>query len=309
MTTRLLTLLAVLSLLAVACGDDTSPVETGDGPDPSTTISTADPDSPEARLASARLLWDDYGLSSYRLTTQELCFCPETIWADTIVDSAVVSHEAVSEESFYDPGERTMDTLFDEIEEALTAGYATFEVDFDPDTGAVERYWVDVNEQMADEEHGVDVVSLEPHDETTESVEIDIADLSDDYGCGYGFAIGSPGQDLALIIFWNGGNSPDLASPVTFPSERWTGEIWVGADLFSNWCDDVIDETEPAPVVDERWTVVAGTLTFGGEAGVDCGGGAVSGTLTNAEAQSPSGETIELAELDLNNEAWGCFAG
>jgi hypothetical protein len=53
-----------------------------------------------------------------------------------------------------------MEMLFDEIDTAITAGYATLDFEFDPATGAVIRYWVDIDERVADEEHGVDVISV-----------------------------------------------------------------------------------------------------------------------------------------------------
>jgi hypothetical protein len=93
---------------------------------------------------------------------RELCFCPETIWADTITDGVVVAHEAVSEDSLFDPGERTMEDLFDDIDDVIDNGFATLDLDFDEDTGALVRYWVDVEEMMADEERGVEVVAVEP---------------------------------------------------------------------------------------------------------------------------------------------------
>jgi hypothetical protein len=54
-----------------------------------------------------------------------------------------------------------METLFDEVEAVIAESYATLELDFDPETGGLRRYWVDVRETMADEEHGVEVISLE----------------------------------------------------------------------------------------------------------------------------------------------------
>jgi hypothetical protein len=164
MTRRLLILVFAVAVIAAACGDDAStttaePTSTTSVP---STTDPADADTPQGRLDAARQRWADNGPSSYTITIQELCFCPETIWIDTVVDGAVVTHEpAADSDGFYDPGSRTMEGLFDEIQAAIDEGFATFEADYDPVSGAVERYWVDVSEMMADEEHGV-VVQLEP---------------------------------------------------------------------------------------------------------------------------------------------------
>jgi hypothetical protein len=316
MTRRLFVLLAVLALLSIACGDDSTPVDAGEGPEDTTSTTTtpppADPASPQERLAAARAMWAENGLASYRLTTQELCFCPETVWIDTVVDGSVTTHESAGDETFYDPGERTMEVLFDEVAAAIDEGYATLDLDFDPDTGALVRFWVDVDEMMADEEHGVEVRSLEPHVEEPVVVPVDAAALTDDYGCGFGFALGSAEQDLALVISATTGfgDGPDVSEPVVFPSADWTAEIRVGSDLFANWCDDVITASEPQSVVDATWTIVAGTLTIDGPvAPGDCAGSIVEATLTDAVAESPDGTSVDLGDIDLVNDTWGCFAG
>lgn len=303
--------MAAFVLVVAACGDDT-PVETGDDGSsttttlaPSTSVPNVDPEAPEARLAAARARWADVGPTSYRLTMRELCFCPETVWTDTVVDGAVVSHEPESDDSFFDPGERTMDDLFDEVELFIVNGFATLELDFDEETGALVRYWVDVDEMMADEEHGVEVVAVEP----IGPVEIDAAMLEDDYPCGFGFAIGSTDQTLGLYLYASGPDAPDVSKPIEFPIESWTAEVRVGRDLFANHCDDVWEEGEPEPVVDATWAVTAGTLVVEGVGSGDCGSISAAGILTGAVIESPDGATIELGDVELRNDGYGCFAG
>ncbi|MDG2111613.1 MAG: DUF6174 domain-containing protein [Actinomycetota bacterium] len=154
MSHRPLALLIALLLFAAACSDD---------PEVNTVSSPNDQNAtPSERLATARLLWADNGPASYELTTQELCFCPETVWTDTVVDGEVVSHDAATDEAFFDPGPRTMESLFDEVAAIITDDFASLDLEFDTETGALVRYWVDIDERIADEEHGVDVRSLEP---------------------------------------------------------------------------------------------------------------------------------------------------
>jgi uncharacterized protein DUF6174 len=311
MTRRLIPLLVAITLLAAACGSTTTDTEAGGGPDPATpTFAPVDQGTPAERLAAARALWAENSPNTYRLTTQQVCFCPESIWADTVIDGEIVSHEAVADDGFFDPGGRTMEALFDEVDEVITGGFATLDLEFDPGTGALVRYWVDVDERMADEEHGVDVKAFEPFDPEASPADIDVRTLTDDYGCGYQFAAGSPAQDLALVIYATGGAAPDVTVPITFPSEAWAGEIRIGTDLFSNWCDDVIEQSEPVPIVQQRWTIVGGTLTVErAAAATDCDGNAATATLTGAVARSLSGATVDLAGIDLVNTSWGCFAG
>jgi hypothetical protein len=237
---------------------------------------------------------------------RELCFCPETVWTDTIAAGEVVAHEAASDDSFFDPGERTMEDLFDDIEDVIDNGFATLDLEFDDETGAVERYWVDIEELMADEEHGVEVVALEP----MEPVEIDPAVLQVDYPCGFGFAIGSIDQTLGLYLHASGFDVPDVSKPIELPTESWTAELRVGRDLFANHCDDVRDPGEPEPVVDATWVVTAGTLVVDGVDGPGgCGSTTAAGILTGAVIESPDGATVELGDVELRNDGYGCFAG
>jgi hypothetical protein len=79
-----------------------------------------------------------------------------------------------------------MDDLFDEVQAVIDTGYASLELEVDPETGALVRYWVDVDERMADEEHGVEVMSL-TFDEGVEAptAKIDSAALVEDHPCGF----------------------------------------------------------------------------------------------------------------------------
>jgi len=311
MNPRRLAPLVAIVLLAAACGDTATPTEVGGEPSttlagPTTTVAsttTTDPMSPEAQLSAARQLWITNGLGAYSIETRQSCFCPQVSWVDTVVNSAVVSHEPATQDAFFDPGPRTMEDMFDEIEAAITEGYASIDLQFDPDTGAVVSWWVDVSEMMADEEHGVEVISLEAIPDS-----VDSSLLTNDYGCGFGFAKGSADQRLALRIRSNDfgpGSGPDVSSPITLPDAAWTAEVVDGANLFSNWCNDVIQASDPVPVTVQTWTVVAGTLTIGQQSP----DGAATGSLTDAVAESLTGIRVNLDHIELANDCWGCFAG
>ena len=316
---RLIPFLLSLVMLTAACGDDASPTEAGVPGEGSTTTTTsttaapADPDTPEWQLAAARARWAEHGLIYYQLTTAELCFCPQTQWMNTVVEGVVVDHQPTTDDAFFDPGARSMDTLFDEIEAAIAEGYETLEAEYDPETGAVIRYWVDVAANIADEEHGVEVIALTPFDVNEPEIDVEAAALVDDYGCGFGFAKGNADQSLGLIIFSEAGyqeQGPDLSAPIVLPSPDWNATLQTGRDLFANWCDDVLEPDEPTPEVTATWTLVSGTITAttdtpeGGCAGAD-----VAATLSGAVVESPEGQQIPLDDITLVNTAWGCFAG
>ncbi len=185
MTRRALPLLVALTCLAAACGSDGgAPSDTLPTPDvpatevPATGVPVTNPpvpvpvtdppattpadDSPQAQLDAAVDRWGTHGPSSYTMVTRQLCFCPEQEWQDTIVDGEVTDHVALIDETSFDPGPATMLTLFAAIQSIIDDGYASLDLSFDPETGALVQYFVDIDERMADEESGVQVISIEP---------------------------------------------------------------------------------------------------------------------------------------------------
>ena len=179
MTQRALPLLVALTCLAAACGSDsTAPGDTLADPDvqptevPVTSAPVTDPpvavtqppvdDDVQAQLDTAVALWANQGPTSYTMITRQLCFCPEQEWSDTVVDGEVSEHAALTEDIFFDPGPATMLSLFADVQTVIDEGYASLDLSFDPDTGALMQYFVDIDERIADEEFGLEVVSLEP---------------------------------------------------------------------------------------------------------------------------------------------------
>ena len=303
----LLITLAVFALASSACGSPT--IST------TATTTTTRPDvsdaTPAERVATARLQWADHGLTSYRMITEEQCFCPITGWTDTIVDGVNTSHVATDDDPFFDPGERTMESLFDEIEAAIKSGYASLQLDLDSETGAVGYFWVDVDEMMADEEHGVRVVSLSPHDPTAPPVQISSDGFKVDHPCGYGFAISNVEQTVGLTISYVGSYSdePDVSGPISVASDQWHAEVIVGLNLFSNWCNDVIDSSDPVPITTQRWPLTSGELIIDTSQSAGCGMGTLTGVLAGATIEPVGSGPITLGDINLTNTAWGCFAG
>jgi hypothetical protein len=184
MTRRALPLLVALTCLAAACGSDgDAPGDTLPNPDvqvtevpitevPITEVTVTDPpvavtaapidDDAQVQLDAAVARWSEQGPTSYTMITQQLCFCPQQEWSDTILDGEVTEHVALTDDAFFDPGPTTMPSLFADVQEVIDGGYAALDLEFDPETGALVRYFVDIDERMADEESGVDVLSLEP---------------------------------------------------------------------------------------------------------------------------------------------------
>lgn len=134
-------------------------------------------------------------------------------------------------------------------------------------------------------------------------------DLSDTYGCGYGFYVGTHDQTAGLFLLSNLDLAEAASASGTFrlPGDEWTGDLSFGRDLFANWCDDVIEPGEPEPVVEETWQVKGVLQVMSLPTVGECG--EARAALQQAVAVGPDGSMLELGDLDLINESWGCLAG
>lgn len=138
----------------------------------------------------------------------------------------------------------------------------------------------------------------------------DPPDLSVSHGCGYGFALGDEEQRVGLVLTFldmPAAETGDVATEYELPDAAWDADLVLGYDLFSNWCDDVIEPGEPEVVI-QQTLPVAGRLVVDQlpEPGT-CG--LASGTLFDASYSSEPDGVIPIGDIALTNETWGCFAG
>lgn len=143
-------------------------------------------------------------------------------------------------------------------------------------------------------------------DELIELVES--AELSESWPCGLGFTASTADQRVALYLNPNDFDNP-ASPPIEFPSGDWTGIVVVGKNLMVNHCDDVAEFWEPERVVAAEWPISAGSLRFEPPADLFCSaGGPIEAEFSAVAVDSTTG-SIELGDLTLVNEAYGCFAG
>jgi hypothetical protein len=299
----------VLVLIAAGCGDDDT-LSPGSGQETSPTA-TPSPETLEAQLDAARALWADNGFASYYLTTVEVCFCFGPSWTDTIVDGVVVAHDSGTSTAHLDTDSRSMESLFDEVEAQLAKDYEQFDIDFDAETGALNRYMVDEHMAPTDGHHGLEVLSLQKYDTEAAPTPIDLTTLVEDFSCGTGFAMGNTDQTVGLFINWTGPSDEqwDMTASIELPSANWTTEIRVGSDLFARWCGP-LESSAPTPVVAERWSIVSGRLTINAHAtGDSCSPDFLSGSLRDGSA-TWNGAQIDLPdELHLTKRSWCVWSG
>ncbi len=135
-------------------------------------------------------------------------------------------------------------------------------------------------------------------------------DLTETYGCGYGFYVSDEAQSVGLFIQvadFEAAASGALPADSELDDPIWDARLDSGSDLFANWCDDVIEPGEPEPVVDESWDVTGSVRGLTVPDTGQCG--TATAQITDIVATGPDGTEMHLGDLDVVNESWGCFAG
>ncbi len=244
-----------------------------------------DPEIVQAELDDARTRWAEQGGRPYRWAYSPVCFCPDgEIRVDVIADRIVNS---TGEDGL------TVDAAFDMVDEQIGTA-ADVRVTYD-DLGYPTSLYVDVDEMIADEEFGLELVQFSPVSDAIDMF------VTDPYGCGYGFSAATPDQSASFTVFF-----PDIAKGPdagAYDLADVMGELRFGTDLMANWCDDVMEEGEPVPEIDEAWEIIAGTLD------ITTTGSTATGSFTDVVALTSDGLEYPIGDVTITNEAWGVFAG
>lgn len=136
------------------------------------------------------------------------------------------------------------------------------------------------------------------------SPQVDLADLTTSYDCGYGFQAGNGRGTVGIFIV--DGDYPDRLPTGRFDladDPSWSGVIEAGSHLFIDWCDDVGEAGEPSPEVQQTWELVEGVIEVRTESGD------ATMSATDLVAVDPDGVRHELGDIILVNSAWGVVAG
>lgn len=134
-----------------------------------------------------------------------------------------------------------------------------------------------------------------------------LGELTETWGCGYGFWVGNPEQTTALRFQYLGEDGQ--ASSADLPSEMWDVRLIDGQDLYANWCDDVIEPGEAEPLVVRSLDVVRGSLGVIGDPPAEFQGGVLRLRATDLAVELPDGTLVELGDIEIENPSYGFFAG
>ena len=119
------------------------------------------PTTPENDLADYRTLWEAQRLTDYTFDVSRVCYCQFMGDVRVTVQGGVITGvtELASEVARDPETFRTIDGLFDLVQDAYDRDAHEVQVDFDPDRGYPTRIWIDYVEMMMDEEMGFTLLS------------------------------------------------------------------------------------------------------------------------------------------------------
>ena len=121
----------------------------------------ASPTTPENDLADYRTLWEAQRLKDYTFDVVKNCYCLGRADVQVTVQGGVITGVTeLASEVAHDPELfRTIDGLFDLVQDAYDRDAHEVQVDFNSSRGYPIRIWIDYVEMMADEEIGFTLLS------------------------------------------------------------------------------------------------------------------------------------------------------
>ena len=119
------------------------------------------PTTPENDLAEYRALWEAQNLTDYTFAVVRSCFCwPIADVRVTVKGVVITGVTELASEVAHDPELfRTIDGLFDLVQDAYDRDAHEVRVDFNSSRGYPIRIWIDYVEMMQDEEMGFTLLS------------------------------------------------------------------------------------------------------------------------------------------------------
>lgn len=131
-------------------------------------------------------------------------------------------------------------------------------------------------------------------------------EFTEEWGCGFGFYISDAEQTRTVRVTFIGDGDP---TDVDLPHPDWEARLVEGTNLYANWCNDFIDETQPQPIIHWEHPIVEGSLSIMGEPPEPFSGGELTLGATNLVVELPSGARAALGDVEITNPNYGFLAG
>lgn len=129
------------------------------------------------------------------------------------------------------------------------------------------------------------------------------------WNCGRGWAVSTSDQRIGLVVFEATAEAGLAADRLELPDPGWRAEVLIGKNLFSENCNDAIEDWVALPSVTTRWPLIAGTVTVADPVPDPNDDPArVRAVLEDGQIETELGR-VSLPSIDLDNRSFNFFAG
>lgn len=146
--------------------------------------------------------------------------------------------------------------------------------------------------------------------ETSELIEmVETAAWTEHFPCGRGWATSTADQRVGLVIYEAQPDTSVENDRIVLPDPGWDASVLIGKNLFSEHCNDAIEDWIALPAIAVRWPLTAGVITIVDQVPApDEGPARVRASLDDGQVDSGAG-AIALPKIELDNPSYNFFAG
>ena len=140
-------------------------------------------------------------------------------------------------------------------------------------------------------------------------VMLEEATWTEHHQCGRGWATSTADQRVGLVVYESTSQANEIGAEIVLPHPEWNASVLIGKNLFSEHCNDAIEEWISLPTIAARWPLTAGTITIFDEVpGPDENPALVRASLEGGRVDT-GGALVALPAIDLDNPSFNFFAG
>lgn len=138
---------------------------------------------------------------------------------------------------------------------------------------------------------------------------VENAVFSEHFACGRGWATSTADQRVGLVVYEADSGQAPPSDRIELPDSDWNASVLIGKNLFSEHCNDAIEDWIALPTIAVQWPLNAGTITISDPVPhYEDEPARVRAALEGGQVDTGSG-SIALPRVELDNTGFNFFAG
>lgn len=144
---------------------------------------------------------------------------------------------------------------------------------------------------------------------TTEQSEmLSTAVFTEHFSCGRGWATSTADQRVGVVVY-EAEPADVLTGRIDLPHRNWNASVLIGKNLFSEHCNDAIEEWIALPTIAAQWPLASGTITISDPIpSLEDAPARVRAALHGGRADTGAG-LVPFPAVELDNPSFNFFAG